>query len=330
MFLSNDLYKKVLIDPILKRGKKNLTVVAGFGYPAMAYHHLKELEETNFNLKLVIGMGVKKRDQQGFVKIENNFKDRFGCYVLPSGSKTHSKIYQWEDKSGGKEIFIGSANYSKNALFDSYQQNEILYKVEDGYLPGIESYINDLNNNALPISDSIIEESDSIFREYEASEIDPDLPFGACIDLPPRDGLNGIRQCLLKRDGSLPGISGLNWGQRPGREPNQAYIKMSADLQRKNFFPITKGEHFLVQDINDENFIFIGATAGTGSVTNDDGTRSPKQIESHEDNSILGKYFRKKLNVVYDSFVTKDDLLKYGKTYVDFYKINDETYLMDF
>ena len=42
------------------------------------------------------------------------------------------------------------------------------------------------------------------------------------------------------------------------------------------------------------------------------------------------KYFRKKLKVNSGDIVTKEDLFRYGKTYVDFYKINDETYLMDF
>ena len=63
---------------------------------------------------------------------------------------------------------------------------------------------------------------------------------------------------------------------------------------------------------------------------NADGTKGPKQIESHEDNKIIGKFFRRKLNLNENSIVEKEDLLRYGKTYIDIYKVNDETYLIDF
>ena len=81
---------------------------------------------------------------------------------------------------------------------------------------------------------------------------------------------------------------------------------------------------------DDENFIFFGATAGGGSVRNDDGSVRPKQIMSHENNALIGKYFRRKLGVPYGALITKEHLIEYGKTYVDFYKVDDETFLMDF
>ena len=332
MFLHKDLYRKAFIDPVLERGMQNLTIISGFGYPSMAYQHLTDLEKEDINLKLAVGMGVQKPDKMGFTRIENTFEGRFSCFVLPSGFKTHSKIYQWDNDQGQIETFIGSANYSRTALFDRYQQNEVLYKVRDSSVVSIKAYISELYNNTIPISESVVEETDPRILDNETIDTNLELPNGGCIDLPPRNGLPGVRQSLLDRSGSLPERSGLNWGNRPelNRQPSEAYIKVSATLQRKNFLPHTKGEHFLMQDMHDENFIFIAATAGGGSFINADGTKGPKQIESHEDNTIIGKFFRRKLNLNEDSIVKKEDLLRYGKTYIDIYKINDETYLIDF
>ncbi len=55
-----------------------------------------------------------------------------------------------------------------------------------------------------------------------------------------------------------------------------------------------------------------------------------KALETPEDNSILGKYFRKRLNVPLGSFVKVEDLDRYGRHHVTIYKINNETYFMDF
>ena len=35
----------------------------------------------------------------------------------------------------------------------------------------------------------------------------------------------------------VPFRSGLNWGQRPGRNENQAYLAVPVDIQRSGFFP---------------------------------------------------------------------------------------------
>jgi len=43
-----------------------------------------------------------------------------------------------------------------------------------------------------------------------------------------------------KRGGQIvvPQRSGLNWGQRPGRDPNQAYLSVPVEIQRSGFFQI--------------------------------------------------------------------------------------------
>ncbi|ODV48606.1 hypothetical protein BLL41_17710 [Bacillus sp. FMQ74] len=111
--------------------------------------------------------------------------------------------------------------------------------------------------------------------------------------------------------------SGLNWGQRPGRELNQAYIPVPKEVRKTDFFPDKKIEFTVITD-DGESFICV--------VAQDDN----KALETCRDNSILGKYFRNRLGVPLGGFVSIEDLDRYGRHYVTIYKINNETYFMDF
>jgi len=126
-----------------------------------------------------------------------------------------------------------------------------------------------------------------------------------------------IKVSFLDKNGFLPTKSGLNWGQRPGRERNQAYIKLSSNIYNSNFFP-ERGIHFIIETDDGESFTATRAQA------------NGKAIETPENNSILGVYFRRRLGLPLGSFVEKIHLLNYGRTDIDFYKINEYRYKMDF
>jgi len=44
----------------------------------------------------------------------------------------------------------------------------------------------------------------------------------------------------------------------------------------------------------------------------------------------FGEYFRNRLGLPNGAFGSKEDLLKYGRTDVAFYKLDDEQFFMDF
>ncbi len=115
----------------------------------------------------------------------------------------------------------------------------------------------------------------------------------------------------------MPTASGLNWGQREGREPNQAYLSLRSSVYQTDFFP-ARTIHFTVY--TDDNKVLICTRA------QDNG----KAIHTPHNNSLIGEYFRNRLGLTSGEYVTKDDLFAYGRTDVDFYKIDDETYFMDF
>lgn len=122
-----------------------------------------------------------------------------------------------------------------------------------------------------------------------------------------------------KRAGQVvvPQRSGLNWGQRPGREPNQAYLSVPVEIQRSGFFP-DRGEAFIIE-CDDGYTIKCVRSQDNG-----------KAIESPTDNSIIGNYFRSRLGVRPGHMVTFAHLQAYGRTSVDVHYRNDHLYYLDF
>jgi hypothetical protein len=115
----------------------------------------------------------------------------------------------------------------------------------------------------------------------------------------------------------VPYISGLNWGQRPGRNPDQAYLSVPSHIQKSGFFP-KKGEIFQIVTVDGEIWDCARRQA------------NGKAIQSVNDNSIIGRYFRKLLNLESGDMVSIDHLLKYGRTSIDIYKKSKYVYILDF
>jgi hypothetical protein len=122
-----------------------------------------------------------------------------------------------------------------------------------------------------------------------------------------------------KRGGNVivPQRSGLNWGQRPGRNSNQAYLSVPVEIQKSDFFP-ERGEEFIIECDDGFNMKCVRSQ--------DNG----KAIESPTDNSIIGIYFRNRLNVRSGHMVVLDHLHAYGRTSVDIHFRKSHLYYLDF
>lgn len=55
-----------------------------------------------------------------------------------------------------------------------------------------------------------------------------------------------------------------------------------------------------------------------------------KAIHTPHDNSLIGEYFRNRLGVPNGGEVLSEHFDRYGRVDIDFYKIDEETYFMDF
>jgi len=115
----------------------------------------------------------------------------------------------------------------------------------------------------------------------------------------------------------VPQRSGLNWGQRYGRQIDQAYLSVPADIQRAGFFP-ERGEPFAVEC--DDGFLMKCVRA----------QQNGKAIQTPSDNGIIGRYFRDRLGVRHGHMVTVDHLYAYGRLSVDVYFRDQYRYYLDF
>ena len=324
--ITKNLFDKVLIDPV-RNGADRLFVVSGYATAAMTFHHLETIKRDigkQVHINLIVGMcpydGMSLSNHKAFQQLAAiDFPDFLKCSYVVNSPQVHSKAYAWFQ--GKKPVcgFIGSANYTQNAF--SNNQRELLSQCDPKL--GLD-YFNSLIADTIYCTHNEIENYIEIYRDtYYArrkkEQLEKDGLQLISSEKPDLQGLPAVRITFLDRQGNIPQRSGLNWGQRPeeGREPNQAYIKLSSSVYRTDFFPPV-AVHFTV--LTDDNKVLICTRA----------QQNGKAIHTPHNNSLIGEYFRHRLNIPSGSPVTIEDLIGYGRTDIDFYKIDDETYSMDF
>ena len=121
----------------------------------------------------------------------------------------------------------------------------------------------------------------------------------------------------VKDKARVPARSGLNWGQRPGRNQNQAYLSVPADIQRSHFFP-ERGNVFLAKF--DDGFQVKCVRA----------QQNGKAIHSKNDNAILGLYFRSRLGLESEQPIVIGHLERYGRFSIEVSKESNNLYYFDF
>jgi hypothetical protein len=320
--ITKNLFNEVLIKPV-EQGADKLLIVSGYATSAMAFHHLEEVRKSNGSLEidLIVGMppqdGLSLGNHRGFQKIvEQDYAGKFQCSYVYKRPAVHSKIYTWLRKGKPVLCYNGSANYSQNAF---RQQREALAECDPSL--GLD-YFNSLSKESIYCNHGDVENYITIFsdhqyfrsmilkREADGSEL---LAVANPQDL-------CVRVSLLDRTGHVPSRSGLNWGQRPElhRNPNQAYLQLSPDVYKSDFFP-PKGDTFTV--LTDDGVTLLCSRAQK---------RYGEAIQTPQDNSLLGEYFRNRLGLGYGAKVEDEDLGRYGRNDIEFCKNEDETYYMDF
>ena len=324
--ITDDLFNKVLLGPAIQ-GADTLYIVSGFASATMAYRHF-ELLKTNkvkdVTIKLILGMsaveGVPRKSHLAFKALSEKHRlGSFDCNYLTKTPAIHSKLYAWSMDGNPQIGFVGSANYTQTGFGEN--QREALSRHDASEI--IEFY-NRVVNQSISCVDDNVSDVLEITEEVQYRIPDEDTVKNDTIEAEsrltlPSDRILHVRISLLDSSGNLPTRSGLNWGQRPeySREPNQAYIRVPSSVYKSRFFPSRK-THFTILTDNDK--VLVCATAQDSS----------KAIHTPHNNSLLGEYFRFRLGVPYGNPVALEDLNRYGRTDIDFYQLDDETYYMDF
>jgi hypothetical protein len=308
------LFQTALIDPVIERGARELWIISGYATPAMVYYHLEELSKRKFfekiQIRLIVGMpsrdGISQITHSGFIDLLSN---SFECRYVYRGTPVHAKSYLWVDT---KESYIGSANYTQSGFNSSYR--EILTPVDPKF---VSQYYCKVLKDSLPCNSPDLHGKIKIHGGDSSN--DGSMLKSKKVFNPGSFDTKGLEKAsisLVDKKGNVPGRSGLNWGQRVGRDHNQAYLALRVTECRQGFFPV-QGHHITL--LTDDGFILNANIAQQNS----------KAIHT-TDNALLGRYFRRRLGLSSGERVTKDALAAYGRFSVDIYKFDDESYFLDF
>ena len=315
----NQIEEEVLLDPA--NSCDELHILSGYAPSSMLKRHLELLEERlgeharDIRIHLIVGMipkdGLSTIDHLAFKELVAEYPNVSCSYVVCSCKPCHSKVYIWLHNGKPVKAFVGSANYSQNAL---YNQIESLVACNP---TDAEDYFQRFSGYTIFCDHDEVEDSVKIISKKRFMQNMRD------VENDPRSNVPYVVLSLLdKHTQDVHKVSGLNWGQRPGREPNQACLPIPRNVGSSGFFPPKKQIFTLMTD---DGFVMQCVSQG-----NRESDPIPKQFTTTNNNSEIGRYFRRRLGLKEGSFVTKEDLNRYGRDFVTIYKLDDGTYYMDF
>jgi len=300
--LTENLYNRVLIQPISEHKVDTLNIISGYASPSMVDRHFNELSNLNHrvSVNLIIGMthsdGIPQSRHQAFVRAVQEFD--FNCRYMVAGHPVHSKVYTWLKNDIPALAFAGSANYSVMG-FSGTQKEVLCY----------------CDSNSAQQYYELIRQSTVLCTEREIeSQIDiTDYPAMNRISIENTEELS----LLDSNSGQTHRKAGLNWGQREGRNPNQAYIPIPSEIYKTGFFPPV-GQLFSVRTDDGEDYQFVRAQ------------ERGKALHTSQNNSFMGLYFRNRIGVGSGEYVTRGHLERYGRTTVSISKLSDDKFYLDF
>lgn len=314
-YINEELVQKVLLEPI-RNGADKLIIISGFVSHNMASWHMKKINEDSLppiKISLIAGMypvdGVNIELHEGLKELVNFSGDNyssFECKYIYQGAPVHSKIYLWMKDEVPFIAFAGSANYTRNGFGLSQRE----YVVECDPLDAYAFYQN-IESDSIVCNHNEIEEFVKFYKDQKVKQFEQDTK---------HTSFEKVTLSLLTSRGEVGYGSGINWGIRRNgikREPNQAYIGVPAKVAKSGFFPLGKAHFSAITDDNKQLILRIEQ--------DDD-----KALTTPLNNSLLGEYLRNRIGVPNGAFVTKEDLERYGRTDVTFYKIDEEQFFMDF
>ena len=314
--ITNNFFRRLLLQPALDGGNR-LKIISAEATPAMAFYHLNKLRSSgirDIEISLIVGDTSEEKlheiNHLGFkVLTSNYFRNNFECLYRSCLPYPNSKLYIWLKGDKPLTAFTGSINYTMSG-FNEYMRLESAVECDP---EDAESYFNKLSKDTQNCMQLKSNENKSL--NSPISESQPKLLRSFAEKMP---NLPEAKITLLDRTGKLHKHGGLNWGQRAGRNKDQAYIQIPIKIYRSEFFPPPSAIFTVLAD-DSELFFFTRAQKIEGTA-----------IHSLPNNNILGAYFRKRLNLPSGAFVREKDLESYGRTDVTFYKQDEESYLMDF
>lgn len=307
--LTDELFRRILLQPVADAGADRLLIVSGYATANMADRHMEHLSSLNtpVDIELIVGMtpvsGIELTHHLGFRKMASAcaYDDMsISCRYIANRTPVHAKVYCWLRNGRPFEAFIGSANYTMTGFGRS--QVEVMESIDSQHAL---DFFGDVSRHSIDCLAQDVEDHVTLMESHRAEIQHRQARYQDTVTL-----------SLLSR-GDTPARSGLNWGQRPGRDRNQAYINIPVNIRNSGFFP-DRAEQFTVLTDDGDSFIMVRAQDGG------------KALETTQSNALLGRYIRARMALGSGEYVTREDLVRYGRTDVSFTKIDEETYFLDF
>lgn len=331
MLYYKDLDKKIFEMQNNLVSSNNIVIVSGY----VGYQTIKKLGDfcPNTHITVIYGMYGSERISlplhEALKEIQAQYKN---IEIFYSTIPVHSKLYTWNCNQRIEKALIGSANFSINGLMNDYK--EVLADVDNQTYNELQNYCNLILSKAINCNDSSVSFKSVCKSKKSRIKNFTSLSNGVC------------RATLLDSKGLVPKKSGVNWGLSSGHvSEGDAYIRITVNdikafpglFPPKKYFgienPLSSGrknrENDEVELIWDDGEKMIGLLEGQQSKTIN-GLMYPKQLSTSPQKSILGKYLRKRLGVDLNHTITKADLKRYGRDYIDISLIGEGIYYMDF
>jgi hypothetical protein len=320
MYLISGLERSVITEPY-NDGYRHLKVLSGYVSPIFLKHIMESYPE--LQVEVIIGMassdGIAIWHHQAFLDLVRDFNNRLTIFYQISRPGNHRKVYHWQqqDLILSERVFLGSANFTQNGFG---RQREVLVETDFSNVADLFTDVSILSCDDSNIASNVTFYT-AVPRRVTTTRV-VDVTTGetqTVLATPTSRHSNSVVTSFLDSSGNVPRSSGLNWGQRDNRNPNQAYIPIRSAIHKddETFFPPLAAPFLMYTD--DEE-VFQGVMAQANR----------KAIETPENNAIMGAYFRNRLGVPSGDPVTIEHLNNYGRHDVTIYKIDDETYYMDF
>ena len=316
-----DIAKTVLFEP-LSHDVNELYIVSGYATPTMLSWYIKNLyhkTQTPIRIHLLVGMvpfdGISVSVHEGFIQLVRGEQPqeiaKLECSYIYDAPAVHSNVFIWAKDGSPVLAFSGSANFVQSSFVGRHRQ-EVMNECDP---QEALKYYQSLIDRSIYVHHAEVEEYVVIHPTHAVLDLENTLIEG--FDLMAQDGYQTVTLSLITRTGEPGKRSGLNWGQRPGRNANEAYISLPSKIAKGGFFPLEKRHFTAITDDRHQLILRIEQ-------------QNDKAITTPARNSDLGEYFRNRLGLANGAYVTRADLDRYGRTDVVFLKLDEETYYMDF
>lgn len=338
VYYTNKLFEKVLKEPAASCNK--LVAISGYSSASFLKKFINEFP--NHSIILMIGMatyGISEKNHDEFKKICKEHSEVKVMYRIGKPAN-HMKIYQWYLNDNPVAAFTGSANFTEMGfqlhqevmvpIKDSFQS--LLEEIAVHYIDCCDSeaaekiplYKDEYNEELMEINEASTDYSSYLpqteDRAFHNRPMEFDylsMPFNLRKSYISLEKLN--LELILKNDLHWD-TKGLNEWNRPGRKFADSYINVERSDQvaigGDIFFPRNE----IVTVITDDNQKFSVKRTGPYG----------KKLKIVDENTNFYEYFVTRLGKTKGELLSLADFENYGSTSVNFYKKEEDKFLLEF